>query len=123
MGDPGVDLLRAKELYCDHSSPSSYTQGVDMHEPEPVNKTRAKQERSEGLLPADDATADGRLEVAEEVNLDQQSDAARRVGQPPAGHVGAQPGPVADAMAEALSPPAPEDAAKPSAAPANRGSG
>lgn len=33
-------------------------------------------ERSEGLLPADD-------EVAEEVNLDQQSEQARRVGHPP----------------------------------------
>lgn len=40
------------------------------------------QQRSEGLLPAgkDD---DGRFDVAEEVNLDQQSDALRRVGQLP----------------------------------------
>lgn len=39
-------------------------------------------ERSDNLLPADDS-ADGRFEVAEEVNLDQQSDDARRVGQAP----------------------------------------
>lgn len=40
------------------------------------------QQRSENLLPAEDA-ADGRFEVAEEVNLDEQSDAARRVGRAP----------------------------------------
>ncbi|WP_432381953.1 hypothetical protein [Duganella sp. P38] len=38
--------------------------------------TTQKTPRSDGLLPADD-------EVAEEVNLDQQSDQARRVGKPP----------------------------------------
>lgn len=38
--------------------------------------------RSESLLPADDAD-DGRYDVAEEVNADQQSDAARRIGKPP----------------------------------------
>ncbi|MDN4053925.1 hypothetical protein QPK32_12630 [Massilia sp. YIM B02763] len=48
------------------------------------------EQRSENLLPADsgdgDAAADdGRYEVAEEVNLDQQSDLARRVGKPPKG--------------------------------------
>jgi hypothetical protein len=81
---------------------------------EPANKSGAKQERSEALLPADDdAAEDGRLEVAEEVNLDQQSDAARRVGQPPAGRVGAQAGTVADAMAESLAPPAPGNAGQP----------
>jgi hypothetical protein len=43
--------------------------------------------RSEDLLPAGQAdnTADGRFEVAEEVNLDQQSDSTRRVGQAPKG--------------------------------------
>jgi actin-related protein len=43
--------------------------------------------RSEDLLPAGQAdnTADGRFEVAEEVNLDQQSDSTRRVGQTPEG--------------------------------------
>jgi hypothetical protein len=41
-------------------------------------------ERSESLLPGDDAQ-DGRYEVAEEVNLDQQSDQLRRVGKPPKG--------------------------------------
>jgi hypothetical protein len=39
-------------------------------------------DRSENLLPADDAE-DGRYDVAEEVNLDQQSDQLRRVGKPP----------------------------------------
>jgi len=43
-----------------------------------------QENRSENLLPADDA-ADGRYDVAEEVSLDQQSDATRRVGQPPEG--------------------------------------
>jgi hypothetical protein len=38
--------------------------------------------RSENLLPGDDAE-DGRYDVAEEVNLDQQSDRLRRVGKPP----------------------------------------
>ena len=40
--------------------------------------------RSESLLPGDDAD-DGRYGVAEEVNLDQQSDRLRRVGKPPKG--------------------------------------
>jgi hypothetical protein len=40
--------------------------------------------RSESLLPGDDAE-DGRYDVAEEVNLDQQSDQLRRVGKPPQG--------------------------------------
>ena len=39
-------------------------------------------DRSENLLPADDAQ-DGRYDVAEEVNLDQQSDQLRRVGKAP----------------------------------------
>jgi hypothetical protein len=38
--------------------------------------------RSESLLPGDDAE-DGRYDVAEEVNLDQQSDQLRRVGKAP----------------------------------------
>jgi hypothetical protein len=41
------------------------------------------EQRSENLLPADGAGGDGRFDVAEEVNLDQQSDRARRVGQAP----------------------------------------
>jgi hypothetical protein len=55
--------------------------------------------RSEDLLPAGaaDNTADGRFEVAEEVNLDQQSDATRRVGQTPKGIA-------SDALAESLKP-------------------
>jgi hypothetical protein len=35
------------------------------------------------LLPPGQDDSDGRFDVAEEVNLDQQSDAARRVGQAP----------------------------------------
>lgn len=55
--------------------------------------------RSEGLLPADDA--DQPLEVAEEVNLDQQSDGARRVGALPDDTPVSKP---ADALAETLRP-------------------
>jgi hypothetical protein len=51
--------------------------------------------RSDNLLPADGKTGDGRFDVAEEVNLDQQSDTARRVGAAPAGGA-------ADALAESL---------------------
>lgn len=49
------------------------------------------EQRSENLLPADSGNGgdaagdDGRYQVAEEVNLDQQSDMARRVGKPPKG--------------------------------------
>jgi hypothetical protein len=50
--------------------------------------------RSENLLPGDDGD-DGRYEVAEEVNLDQQSDQLRRVGQAPKGIA-------SDALPEAL---------------------
>jgi hypothetical protein len=59
--------------------------------------------RSEDLLPAGaadntaDSSADGRFEVAEEVNLDQQSDATRRVGRTPKGIA-------SDALAESLKP-------------------
>jgi hypothetical protein len=51
--------------------------------------------RSDNLLPADGKSGDGRFDVAEEVNLDQQSDTARRVGEAPAGGT-------ADALAESL---------------------
>jgi hypothetical protein len=55
--------------------------------------------RSEDLLPAGaaDITADGRFEVAEEVNMDQQSDATRRVGKAPKGIA-------SDALADSLKP-------------------
>jgi hypothetical protein len=55
--------------------------------------------RSEDLLPAGaaDNTADGRFNVAEEVNLDQQSDSTRRVGQAPKGIA-------SDALADSLQP-------------------
>jgi hypothetical protein len=64
--------------------------------------------RSEDLLPAGAADnsagsgADGRFEVAEEVSLDQQSDATRRVGQPPKGIA-------SDALADSLKPDANKD--------------
>jgi hypothetical protein len=62
--------------------------------------------RSEDLLPAGaaDNTGDGRFEVAEEVSLDQQSDATRRVGQAPKGIA-------SDALADSLKPDAPKDGA------------
>jgi transcription initiation factor TFIID subunit TAF12 len=60
--------------------------------------------RSEDLLPAGaaDNTADGRFEVAEEVSLDQQSDATRRVGKAPEGIA-------SDALADSLKPDANRD--------------
>ena len=63
--------------------------------------------RSEDLLPAgaadntDNSAADGRFEVAEEVNLDQQSDSTRRVGQAPKGIA-------SDALADSLKSDKPE---------------
>jgi hypothetical protein len=50
---------------------------------DPAPAQRAEN-RSENLLPGDGAD-DGRYDVAEEVNLDQQSDQLRRVGKPPKG--------------------------------------
>jgi len=60
--------------------------------------------RSEDLLPAGaaDNTADGRFNVAEEVSLDQQSDATRRVGKAPKGIA-------SDALADSLKPDANKD--------------
>lgn len=55
--------------------------------------------RSEGLLSAHDA--DQPREVAEEVNLDQQSDGARRVGAAPDDTPVSKP---ADALAKTLRP-------------------
>lgn len=46
------------------------------------NDNKAQPNRSDNLLPAGDSD-DGRFDVAEEVNLDQQSDAARHIGQAP----------------------------------------
>ena len=54
-------------------------QNVQRADPGPPQRAH---DRSESLLPADDAD-DGRYDVAEEVNLDQQSDKLRRVGKPP----------------------------------------
>jgi hypothetical protein len=54
-------------------------QNVQRADPGPSQRAH---DRSENLLPGDDAE-DGRYDVAEEVNLDQQSDMLRRVGKPP----------------------------------------
>jgi hypothetical protein len=43
----------------------------------------AQPNRSENLLPPGRDDSDGRFDVAEEVNLDEQSDAARHIGQAP----------------------------------------
>jgi hypothetical protein len=53
--------------------------------------------RSENLLPGDSAEdgRDGQFSVAEEVNLDQQGDMARRVGKAPKGIA-------SDALADSL---------------------
>ena len=56
--------------------------------------------RSDNLLPGDEGAEDGRFDVAEEVNLDQQSDEARRIGQAPSQGI-------ADAIPEALRTPVP----------------
>lgn len=56
--------------------------------------------RSDNLLPGDEGAEDGRFDVAEEVNLDQQSDEARRIGQAPSQGI-------ADALPEALRTPVP----------------
>jgi hypothetical protein len=68
-------------------------------EESPQRPAQEQNGRSEDLLPAGaaDNTADGRFEVAEEVNMDQQSDATRRVGQAPKGIA-------ADALADSLKP-------------------
>ncbi|MDY0964755.1 MULTISPECIES: hypothetical protein [Massilia] len=56
--------------------------------------------RSDNLLPGEEGAEDGRFDVAEEVNLDQQSDEARRIGQAPSQGI-------ADAIPEALRTPVP----------------
>jgi len=64
----------------------------------PAQNQGGAAQRSENLLPADDGAGgedDGRYNVAEEVSLDQQSDASRRVGQPPKGIA-------SDALADSL---------------------
>jgi hypothetical protein len=71
--------------------------GQNEQREQPATRGQGGQEsRSENLLPADDA-ADGRYDVAEEVSLDQQSEASRRVGRPPKGIA-------SDALADSLKP-------------------
>jgi len=57
----------------------------------PQDPQPGRPERSDNLLPAED-DEDGRFDVAEEVNLDQQSDGARRIGQAPEDPVPDVPG-------------------------------
>lgn len=62
--------------------------------------------RSENLLPGEEGAEDGRFEVAEEVNLDMQSDDTRRVGQ--------MPGSVTESLPDTVSTePESEDKGKP----------
>lgn len=56
--------------------------------------------RSDTLLPGEGGFEDGRFDVAEELNLDQQSDEARRVGQAPSQGI-------ADAIPDSLKTPVP----------------
>ncbi len=78
-----------------------------MKQPEPTNGAR-----SESLLPAADEESahDDSLHVAEEVNLDQQSDRVRQIGNLPEDGVRTPAGPVADALAKTLSDSPPEHA-------------
>lgn len=72
-----------------------------MNTPLPPKPPPSTPVRSEGLLPA--GQPDASLEVAEEVNLDAQSDSTRGIGAMPG-----QPGPAdkaAEAVAESLRPP------------------
>ena len=66
------------------TNPQTNPQNEQAHDPQqgdPATPT-GNDDRSEGLLPAGDED-DGRFDVAEEVSLDQQSDALRHVGQAP----------------------------------------
>ena len=63
------------------NSPLSSRTSAQRADPGQAQRT---ENRSENLLPGDDAE-DGRYDVAEEANLDQQSDQLRRVGKPPQG--------------------------------------
>lgn len=58
-------------------------QGGQQGQPEDKQFKTDNLNRSENLLPGEEGAEDGRFEVAEEVNLDMQSDDARRVGQMP----------------------------------------
>jgi hypothetical protein len=90
-----------------HNRPQTFYQEKHMATPKQTDQSRqdnqqrapaGQEQRSENLLPAgdqDSGSDDGRYDVAEEVNLDQQSDMARRVGKPPKGIA-------ADALAESL---------------------
>ena len=72
------------------TSPQQNQQQNRQQDSQPGNQSggdAGSQQRSEGLLPAGQdeggGDQDGRFDVAEEVNLDQQSDALRRVGKAP----------------------------------------
>ena len=57
------------------SAPDQSDHGQDV--PVPAG---GQDNRSDNLLPGDEGAEDGRFDVAEEVNLDQHSDEARRIG-------------------------------------------
>jgi len=65
------------------------------------NPQNGSEQRSENLLPTDGGD-DGQFNVAEEVNLDEQGDLARRVGKPPKGIAG-------EALADSLKDDAADD--------------
>lgn len=77
------------------SAPDQSDHGQDVPVP-----ARGQDNRSDNLLPGDEGAEDGRFDVAEEVNLDQHSDEARRIGQAPSQGI-------ADAVPEALRTPVP----------------
>lgn len=67
---------------------------------------KTEQARSEGLLPEVPDDDDEHVDVAEEMNLDQQSEQARRVGHAPDDAPGAdgQPSPLKPAIDRAVPP-------------------
>ncbi|MBQ5964438.1 hypothetical protein [Massilia sp. ZL223] len=75
-------------------------QSADQKEPFSEVLGGGKDKRSDNMLPGEGGAEDGRFDVAEEVNLDQQSDEARRVGQGPKNGI-------ADAIPEGLKTPVP----------------
>ena len=77
------------------SAPDQSDHGQDVQVP-----AGGQDNRSDNLLPGDEGAEDGRFDVAEEVNLDQHSDEARRIGQAPSQGI-------ADAVPEALRTPVP----------------
>lgn len=109
--DPGEPVISSTRNAAGGkpSDSAAGTQSQQQSAPSPestAGKQTSQATTSEYTLsrPTDKETQDGRYSVAEEQNFDQQSDAARRVGQVPqdigaAGLTGADP---ADAMSQSL---------------------